>query len=191
MLQHNIEDVEEKKEIEAILGDWMHVDKGDEWEGVASQVAATLFNCRVLTIVRTGSYQFVGKPENIEACAETFLYVCAQIEVLYKEALRNFNGRLDKRGRAELRRTFKYSCALRCLQRAREIMAKLRGDISDHMALVVIDQSLAAADDLIKGVKKSKSRKKKQGIGSFAGWQAGDRVRLQGNVADRSTKLLK
>lgn len=187
MLRHNIKDVEEDRVVEAVLGEWMHVDKDDQWEVVVSIVAATLYSCRSVH-TKSGSYQFVGKPENNEAAGETFLFVCAQIEVLYKEALRVYDGRLNKAGRAELRKTFKYSCALRCLQRAREIVAKSRNDIPSHMALVVIDQSLAAADELIKDVKKSKARPQKIGIGSHAGWEAGDRVRLQGTVGDRGDK---
>lgn len=187
MLQHNIKDVEEKREVHAIFGSWMDVDKGDEWEIVAASAAATLYSCRALHTDK-GAHQFVGKPENTEACGYTFLYICSQIEVLYKEALRHYDGRLGKSGRAELRRTFKYSCALKVLRRCREIVAKARNEIPQHMALVVIDQSLAAADELIKDVKKSKSRGKKAGIGSHAGWMAGDRVQLQGTVGNGDKK---
>jgi Protein of unknown function (DUF2786) len=182
MLQHNIEDVEEERVIEAIKGEWMNVDRGDLWEIYAAGAVAKLFNCRSLIIKRTGAHQFVGKPDNVEACGETFVWVCSQIEVLYKEALRDYSGTLDKRGRADLRKSFKYACSLRVHQRCEEIVAKARNDIPAHMALVVIDQSLAAADELIKGAKPMKARGQRAGIGTMAGRLAGDRVRLQGTI---------
>jgi len=192
MLQHDIQNVEEERVVEAIKGEWMHVDKKQRWEAYAAGAVAMLFNCRSLMLKHTGSHQFVGKPENIEACGETFLWVCAQIEVLYKEALRNYGGALGKSGRADLRKSFKEACAARVFERCKEIVARARNDIPAHMALVVIDQSLAAADDLIKGVKKAKASSPKLGRGTIAGQLAGDRVRLQGHVGDKpNVKLLK
>ena len=181
MMQHNITDVEEERFVEAIKGEWMNVDRGDDWEAVVSSAVAALFNCRVLIRRREGSYQFVGKPENVEVCGDTFLWVCSQIEVLYKEALRAYNGTLDRAGRASLRGSFKYACAHRVHERCKEIVVKARNDIPSHMALVVIDQSLAAADELIKDARPMKIRGKK-GIGTIAGRIAGDRVRLQGSI---------
>jgi len=185
MMQHNISDVEEERIIEAIKGEWMNVDRGDPWEFVISSAVAVLFNCRSLIMKNSGSHQFVGKPENVEACGEAFLWVCSQVEVLYKEALHAYNGSLDKAGRANLRKTFKYSCAQRVYERCQDIVARARNDIPSHMALVVIDQSLAAADDLIKGVKKAKIRSPRAGIGTWTGRQAGDRVRLQGSIKEK------
>jgi hypothetical protein len=66
--------------------------------------------------------------------------------------------------------------------RACDIVAKARNQIPDHMALVVIDQSLAAADELIKGVKVSKPTKVRGGFGTGAGHAAGDQVKLQHEV---------
>lgn len=186
MMQHNIHDVEEQREIHAIRGEWMEVDKGDKWEMITAQAAAMLFNCRNVVRTRSGAHQFVGKPENVEACGDAFLWICSQIEVLYKEALRTYGGSLSRSGRADLRRSFKYACASRVYWRCKDIVAKARNDIPDHMALVVIDQSLAAADDLIKDLRTTKSRAHKPGIGTIQGLRAGDRVRLQGQVGDKN-----
>ena len=185
MLQHDIQNVEENRVVEAIKGEWMNVDRGDQWEILVAMSAAKLFNCRSVQRKLTGAHQFVGKPENIDACGETFLWVCSQVEVLYKEALRNYNGSLGRAGRADLRRSFKQACARRVYERCCEIVAKTRTEIPAHMALVVIDHSLAAADELLKDVRVRKPMRQRFGIGTHAGRLAGDRVRLQGGVTEQ------
>jgi hypothetical protein len=194
MFEHDIQNVQDEVVIEAIKGEWMHVNRDAPWEITAAAAIAVLFNCRSLFMRSSGSHQFIGKPENVEACGEAYLWVCSQIEVLYKEALKNYNGALGKAGRADLRRSFKEACAVRVYRRCQEIVAKARNDIPAHMALVVIDQSLAAADELIKGARTMKVRRQREGIGTYAGTLAGDRVRLQGSVGDTKKsppKLLK
>jgi Protein of unknown function (DUF2786) len=190
MLQHNIKDVQEHKEVHAVMGEWMNVDRGDLWEQFVAVAVAKLYNCRVVQRQSIGSYQFVGKPDNIDACGETFLWVCGQVEALYKETLRGYARSLDKRGRADLRRSFKQACATRIHERVNELVAKIRNEIPAHMALVVIDQSLAAADELLKGMRSAKTRYIRPGIGSYAGRQAGDRVQLQGSVGQPKRKMI-
>lgn len=189
MLQHNIKDVEDERVVEAIRGEWMNVDRGELWEMYVASAVAVLFNCRSVINKGSGAHQFVGKPENIEVCGETFVWVCAQIEVLYKEALKTWGGGLDKRKRAELRRTFKQAASIKVHQRCSEIVAKARNDIPSHLALVVIDQSLAAADELISGLKQAKQKPSRMGIGSAMGMLAGDRVQLQGAVSPAVKRL--
>lgn len=189
MLQHNITEVTEKVKVEAVRGEWMNVDRGELWEQTVAGAIAKLFNCRVVQRRQVGAYQFVGKPENIEVCGETFLWVCGQVEVLYKAGLREFGGRMSKRERGEFRKTFKYGCSVRIYQRADEIVAKARNEIPAHMALVVIDQSLAAADDLIKDVRVGRKVKGHWGSGTSAGMAAGDQVQLQGSVAKPQLRL--
>ncbi len=150
MLQHNIEDVEEERVIEAIKGEWMNVDRGDLWEIYAAGAVAKLFNCRSLIIKRTGAHQFVGKPDNVEACDETrlcgvFLAGSSMCCGTRGAARLQSEHALDSRGGAYLRSSSGYACSLRVHQRCEEIVAKARNDIPAHMALVVIDQSLAAA----------------------------------------------
>lgn len=188
MLQHNIKDVEEKREVHAVKGEWMHCDRGQRWELWIAGSVAKLFNCRVVQLVSLGAHQFVGKPENIEVAGETFLWVCGQVEALYKEALRTYGRSLGRQGRADLRRSFKEACASRINQRVNEIVAAARNSIPDHMALVVIDQSLAAASELIANVPSRKSRPIRHGIGTVAGYEAGNRVQLQGHVPGSNGK---
>jgi Protein of unknown function (DUF2786) len=184
MLEHDIKDVEEKRHIDAVLGAWMECERGEGWEIIVAQAVAKLFNCRSAVRRGAGSHQFVGKPENIEICGDTFLWVCAQVEVFYKHALKEYGGRLDRRGRAELRRTFKDACALRIFHRVAEIVAKARNEIPAHMALVVVDQSLSEADDVMNGAGYTTGRgiRPKTGLGTGAGMRAGDNVQLQRKV---------
>jgi hypothetical protein len=105
---------------------------------------------------------------------------------LYKEGLRAFRsqlGQLSKETRGDFRRSFKEACSMRILHRVNEIAAAARNQIPDHMALVVIDQSLAAADELIAHLGKGRAmRPVRSGFGTGAGRAAGDRVQLQGNI---------
>lgn len=187
MLQHNIQNVEEKIDVQAVKGRWTNEGRDDKWEQVVAQAVAKLFTCRVLMLAK-GKYgwQFVGNPANVAVCEETFPWVCDQIEALYKQGLKAFkfqNGSLSREIRGNFRATFKEHCALRIFHRVSEIVAKARNEIPEHMALVVIDQSLAAADDLIKDVRKTKRQTSiRQGLGAGAGYAAGDHVRLQREV---------
>src|SRR5215471_536800 len=155
MLEHDISNVEEKVEEVAVRGDWRDADVDDKWVNLLSQAAAKLYNCRTVKRGMMGKYQvqFVGKPSNVLVAADTFEWLMEQVQALYKQGLRTFKsqmgGSLAQSTRGDFRRSFKEACALRVFHRAGEIVAASRNQIPDHMALVVIDQSLAAADDLI------------------------------------------
>jgi Protein of unknown function (DUF2786) len=185
MLEHDIKNVEDAVEVEAIRGGWVNVSRGDKWERVIASSVATMFNCR--NVFRTdGAHQFVGKPDNIEVCEVTFIWVCEQVEQLYKVGLSAFRrrmGSLSKADRGDFRKTFKEACAMRIWQRVAEIVAAARNEIPAHRALVVIDQSLAAADELLNDVKKGRSLSlRRSGFGTGAGHAAGDQVKLQREV---------
>ena len=185
MLEHDIQNVEDQIEPEAIRGNWMGVHRDDKWERLVASSVAHMFNCRSVFNGR-GDHQFAGKPANIEACEVTFTWVCEQVEQLYKVGLSSFKrrmGRLSKAERGEFRQTFKEACALRIWHRVAEIVAAARNEIPAHRALVVIDQSLAAADELLSHVKQGKALKvRRSGFGTGAGLAAGDQVKLRNEV---------
>jgi len=193
MLEHNIEHVdEEDEESRVVHGSRMDVNRGDRWESFIAAATAKLYNCRSVVWKSSGSHAFVGRAENIAACEETFIWICEQVEELYKDGLRAFRGRmgsLDRSSRAEFRRTFKEACAVRIFHRVGEIVAANRGNIPDHMALVVIDKSLEQADELLRehGVSKARGVARiRSGFGTGAGQAAGDAVKLQGDLSNRN-----
>jgi len=184
IIEHDIKNVEEAVTVHAIRGQWMGVKLGDKWHKFLAHAVAELFNCRFVSN-GVGDIQFVGKPENIEVCELTMKWVVEQVEALYKEGLATFKrqlGGLDQRTRGNFRQTFKEACALRVYRRAKEIVATARNVIPDHMALVVIDQSRAAASDLIRHLPRGRAASAKAGFGTGAGRSAGDRVNLQRGV---------
>ena len=76
--------------------------------------------------------------------------------------------RLDRAGAWQaLRGSSSTLLPIRCMNNYKEIVVKARNDIPSHMALVVIDQSLAAADELIKDTTMKANGKK--GIGLYCG----------------------
>jgi hypothetical protein len=74
---------EEKKD--AIFGEWFGKGMGQKWHLMVAASVAHLFSCRNAHRKYEGTHQCVGRPENIEACKETFIWICDQIEELYKE----------------------------------------------------------------------------------------------------------
>jgi hypothetical protein len=198
MLEHNIEHVGDEEESSRVIhGQRMGVDRGDKWERYVASATAKLYSCKSVHWKYSGDHAFVGKSENIEACEVTFLWICEQVEELYKEGLKTFKKQigegLGQQTRGNFRKTFKEGCAVRIYRRVEEIVAANRGNIPGHMALVVIDQSLKEAEELMKGmgIKKGRSVSRyKSGLGTGAGMAAGDAVKLQGSV-DRQRSATK
>jgi len=190
MLEHNIEHVgEEEEETRVVHGSRMDVDRDERWESFIASATAKLFNCRSVMWKGTGAHAFVGRAENVAICEETFPWICEQVEALYKEGLKAFKnevGGLNRATRADFRKTFKEACAIRIYRRVAEIVAANRGNIPEHKALVVIDQSLAQADDLLQkqGVSQGRAlRRMRSGLGTGAGTAAGNSVKLQDDLS--------
>jgi Protein of unknown function (DUF2786) len=196
MMQHNIDNVEEVVEQIAIAGDWHNYEIDKKWQQLLLMAIAKLYNCRSL-MNRSGRVQFIGKASNVLVCADTLQWVTEQVSDLHKQALKAFRlDQLARNGEApdlrqrkhesrDFRLSFKEACANRIYQRVVEIVAAARNEIPAHMALIVIDQSLAAADEIIAGmnVKAGRAmRLRNNGFGTGAGRAAGDQVKLQHTV---------
>lgn len=187
MMRYNIDNVEEKVEQIAIRGDWKNYEVDKKWQQMLLSAVAKLYNCRSI-FTRSGAVQFVGKPASVLVCADTLQWVTDQVNDLHKQALKAFrgDGRLTKFQYRDFRLTFKEACALRIWHRVNEIVAASRNEIPAHMALVVIDQALAAADDLMNEANIKKTGKamklRRSGFGTGAGYTAGNQIKLQHNV---------
>lgn len=84
-----------------------------------------------------GEFRFVGRPENIEAAADTYVFLLEQVEAFYKALLPKG---LSKRDRANFRREFKKACASRVYGRVAIIVAEqCSPSESNSRALVVQD----------------------------------------------------
>lgn len=161
----------------------MHYD----WYAPLFRAASMLYNCRML-FAGKAHLMIIGTTVNVEAGLLTFAYLVAQVERQYKISLPRG---MSKSDRANFRRTFKYACSIRVSQRAEELTAELRTkddvavEATGSRALVVADMmdvQLKAVDDFIEntmklGVRKSKPRS--TGLGTSAGYEAGNRVNLQ------------
>jgi hypothetical protein len=139
----------------------------------------------------SGGLQFVGRQDNIDAAEATLLFLSRQVEAVYKARLPKG---VDKRDRAEYRRTFKDACANRISTRANQLMRDmvLNNDLAKaatgSTALVVqgyFEQCFKEAEDMMKEEFpdiKSTERKYKYGLGSLDGREAGDQVKLRQEV---------
>jgi hypothetical protein len=170
------------------------------WHNECAGAAAVIYSCRhfIWTTDKGYQFEFVGRPDNIEAAKMTFLWLTDQVEALYKEAL---PPGLSKSTRAELRRTFKYACAIRIRGRAWKMMESLRNDdtlaiaATGSTALVIVkhdDALKAEADSLIAEKSNGRTltvRPRKAGVGTLLGFQAGDRVELNKQLGVKQKAL--
>ena len=194
MLKHNIDNVEEKVEEVAVRGDWHKFDVDKKWQQCLVSAVAKLFNCRSLQSGTGNGVQFIGKPSNVLVAADTLQWINDQMHDLYKQARKGFQNETGLRhgdaayklNSRNFRLNFKEACALRIWYRVNDIVAAARNEIPSHMALVVIDQALAAADDIVAGLGIKASGKgltlRNSGLGAGAGRAAGDQVKLQHSV---------
>jgi hypothetical protein len=194
MMQHNIDHVEDVVEQHAVRGDWKNYEVDKKWQQTLGSAIAHLYSCRFIMVKQTGQVQFVGKASNVLVAFDTLEWVTEQINAYHKQALQAFredNGnKLSKFQYRDFRLTFKEAAALRVWHRISDIVAKARNEIPAHMALVVIDQALAAADDILKdiGTRTMRATKmRRSGYGTGAGRAAGDKVKLQHTVKEEET----
>lgn len=119
-------------------------------EALLIRAAAVLFGCEANTpnYGKRGFF-FIGTPSDI-ALAEVFYpYLLNQVEGIYKEALPKG---LSKRDRAEFRISFKNGCALRVLERAKDLIRDMSTNdtaaqaSTGHNALVVASHFQTKAD---------------------------------------------
>lgn len=150
-------------------------------ELLLASAAATLFGCTTL-VYDTGKagYAFFGRPDNCEAASETLLFLCNQVERLYKQ---NLTAGLTKQMRAEYRRTFKFACASRVAQRARELMASPQRMAIEAGSTSLVVQShfktlLEEAQKIMPLYKESRISGS-FGSGTSDGRRAGDAVKLR------------
>jgi hypothetical protein len=184
MLEHNISHIDDTApdiDMQPMRGQ-THYQYDKQWQSFLANGIAALFHCRHTTN-NLGAIAFWGRKANIAAAEETMAFVAAQIESFYKLTLKSFGGELGKKGRAELRATFKEAAAIRVTHRCQEIIAASeRNRIPDYKALTVVNTTKEEIDNLFAthGVHKSKKLAKvRNGLGTGAGQAAGDAVRIQ------------
>lgn len=189
MLKHGLEvQLDDDRTPETVAGRWSG-GYTEAWHLNVASAAGYLYSCRYIVRRRLGQFQFVGREDNVEACAMTMKWLCDEVERLYKLHLPKG---MTKADRAEYRRTFKWACSMRLSARAWAIMEMLRQDDAKALeatgsrALVVvesIDQQLKAAEDWLErempNAKAVVVHPRAAGLGTLAGRDAGDTVELQ------------
>jgi hypothetical protein len=200
MLQHGIDHVDDTDpETQTVLmGEWSSRPYHYRWPLIIRVGIAHLYDCRHLE-ERAGYGRFIGKRSNIEACEATLPLLLEQVEELCKFALETALSRnsIQPWEDTAFKTSFKNGCAIRVAHRCVEIKARQRNMIPQHMALVVIDESLAEADAILKkqGAKTSKAVTiSRNDLGRAAGDVMGETVKIQDSVkakANQPNALLK
>jgi len=191
MMEHDIQDVKDAVEQIAVRGDWKSFKVNQKWQSTLLAAVAELYSCKSVFMKRSGQVRFYGKLSSILVAADTLDWVNDQVNDLFKQALKAFQkeiadgGKINDHAHTDFRRSFKEACATRIWQRVAQIIAASRNQIPGHMALIVIDQAKAQADDLIKSdsIKPGRSMKSRYGLGTGAGAKAGDMVKLKHEIS--------
>ncbi len=191
MIAHGIKEAE-LQQSEQVAGRSENTELERDWQEVIAQTAGNLFGCMTLFLKSREKpvFYFIGRPENHSAAAQTFNYLCDQVERLYKTSLPRG---LSQRDRANYRRTFKYSCAVRIYHRAEELIDEMkRGEHAESTggnALVVqgyFDKLADEVDNFLKktgmNVRVKRSKPRSAGLCTAAGRVAGDNVNLRSAI---------
>lgn len=163
-----------------------------DYELQLAGASADLYGCTIVVWDKGRlGVEFVGRSDNIDAAEQTMIFLQQQVEALYKEALPRG---LTQAERAEFRRTFKFACAMRVRQRARQIVADLQTSeaaaqaATGSTALVVLShfETLRRENEVALANFSLKPRRavvRAMGSGTAAGRAAGDRVQLARRVS--------
>ena len=178
MQEHNIQLADEVdagvRQIKIVAGGYRDGMR-EEYKLLAS-IIAKLFHCKFSYQTKDESlWRMAGEETAVDVATETYVWVVSQIEVFYKDTLRQFQGSLTKKERADLRASFKGACAQRVTYRVRQII----GANSRALVLVTEDQidEALGGKPIVKDVKKVKV-----GLGTAMGTLAGDTVQIRKEV---------
>jgi Protein of unknown function (DUF2786) len=157
---------------------------------LTAQAAGELFGCKMVLYGR-GKYgfEFIGRPDNLEAAESTMFWLLEQLERFYKEALPRG---MTVSARAKYRKTFKEACALRVFHRAVSLMNQMSRDneaaqsATGSTALVVEGhfKRLARENEEMMAshygdIREGRAMRFTSGSGTADGHSAGDRVKLR------------
>lgn len=159
----------------------------DKWQQVIAMAASTLYG--VIPVMSTDhkSCCFVGRDDNISAASDTFSFLLDQVNRSYKAHL---PPGLSTTERANFRRTFKLSAAMRVLSRAQLIIKQFeQNGTSDCTALVVRhhnvalrEEAVAFAQNNMKTVERTTKLSVRPTEGARMGRKAGDNIDLNRTV---------
>jgi len=132
MMEHGISQVELEDVREGVYFDVEYIH-----HRVLGQAAGMLYGVKPCGTFDYSQFRFIGRPDNIAAAADTYVFLLEQLEALYKAYLPRG---LSKGDRANYRREFKKACAARVYFRVEAIIAEqCTPSESNGRALVVQD----------------------------------------------------
>lgn len=186
MAKHGIDQSQLRNEPTGpIRGAWFNLD--GKYLRLLAQATGRLYGTVPLFDPDRGTAYFVGRPENIDASQDTLAFLIVQLESFYKAALPTG---LTQSDRAQFRKAFKLSCAIRVYHRCVEIVEGLSqrdNKAAGTRALMVLDhfkQLKVENDELLKGVKTRAARSItiRSSLGAAEGSRAGNLMEINRSV---------
>ena len=188
MLEHGINEIPTEKQERMPIIEGPTVITDHNWQLHLFINVAHFFGCRTYGWRSEGKHIMCGRRDYVEVAMEMYSYLLNEIEARYKlalKALRDEAGTLTREIRADLRKSFKASCAMTVGYRMQAIIAAQK-KTSESRALVVIDTAAQEAADYVEqatGGRKGRALKVvSSGIGTIAGRIAGEQIKLQTTV---------
>jgi hypothetical protein len=185
MLEHGLtdSDVEEPEEL-AFQSRPLAAD--ETWKILVGSCCGALHACRVLRAASEEGrtvVMFLGRRTNVETAEETHEFLVDQIQRSYEEKVRELQWARTPRP-PDFEETFKDAMAMKLIDRAWRIVEANRLEIPPERALVLIDGSLAAADEVLRrtNVPSREAPSASRGSGTGVGWMEGDRLRMRPSV---------
>lgn len=189
MMKHGIDQSDIRDPDKVIEGSWFDVDH--QWQRLCASASGELYGTVPFYSHNRKTFRYAGRPENVDASQDTLAFILLQVDQLYKHHLPKG---MSKQERAEYRRTFKLSCAMRVLRRAQDIVKEqcsVDGDNtpSGSTALVIVahrEQLEAEVNEHLNAAgatsRKTRPLSVKLTRGSVEGFAAGDNVDLNHKV---------
>jgi hypothetical protein len=184
MMRHNLT---ENDVSERLVGYGREIDTEEKrYRQIIGTAIGEMFS--TIAIFRTREqkmFTFVGRESNVAASEDMYHFIVDQLEASYKQFLPKG---MSKAERADYRRTFKWSMAVRIAHRiiaiSEEIASGTTQAGANALVIVAKKEQLQAEAKAFIGPMKEEARTitQKPGRGTFEGMMAGDTVQLQKTV---------
>ncbi len=188
MMKHGIEEDQVKGEVKQEIRPGTRYDDQAPFHRIVAQAVAELMGCSTYWYPRVKGVQFVGRPLNVTAAEELYVYVILQVEHLYRIELPKG---LTQRERSQYRKTYKLACANRIHTRVRDIIRHQglsTSEASTSRALVVQHREVLRGEideyNQARNIPSSRPMRVSYNHQEAAakGWNAGSRVELNKGV---------
>lgn len=206
MLKYNISVDLDEKDVKIMAGGVYGKQYTFSWHKLVAMSVSEMYTCKLVTWSK--GFQFVGFPENIEACQMTLDFIVEQIDDAWKVHLNKAKEIAKREGHEgevlgkQYRDNFRYGCAAKVWGRIHKMMEDLQTNNTKAMetvgctSLVVVDTIKKQLDDISAFMDATMNLRNtramqlyKDGKGHGAGCAAGDHIQINRQVVQKRLQI--